>query len=351
MTFFPVSFASALGTSRAVSLTLMISALSCPLVALSTSSPLSLVAVVPVLSPSSAGTEVAKVKRAEAMAASIAGGYEAVPEVRNASSAWSSAMASGTFSEFPDAVRILLEYVKEEIGRMAMRAAVKPPVRPREWFRIDAKAAQEDIVVGGWETYHATDPSKCRWFSVRLGRKTAPWAYLKGDPYRSIASLELIAVLISVMVFGSNKTEGAAMRSVALTAYTDNCGNSHVLKKFGSSKYPLSIIVMELASQLDRQGIDLQLEWIPRGQNCEADDLTNERFEDFAEERRIEVDFESLGFLVMPRLMEEAGRLDSELKIYKTSREAKLDKIKSGEIKLPETKKRKKGQLRWEDPW
>ena len=58
---------------------------------------------------------------------------------------------------------------------------------------------------------------------------------------------------------------------VTLGALTDN---AHVLKKFASSRYPLSIIAMELATQLDRKGIDLELQWVPRWQNQEADDLT-----------------------------------------------------------------------------
>lgn len=259
-------------------------------------------------------------------------------------------MQLSTFGQFPDAVKILLEYVRGEVTRAPMRPAEKPAERPREWFRIDAKAAQEDIVVGGWETFHGAETRECRWFSVRLTRKSAPWAYLRGDPFRSIASLELVAVLISVILFGRGSKASGSSRAVALTAYTDNCGNSHVLRKFGSSKFPLSIIVMELASQLDRQGVELQLEWIPRGQNCEADDLTNERFTDFDPARRIDVVFEDLPFLVMSQLMEKAGELDAELKLFKTSKEAKLDKIRSCQLELPLAKK-KKGQMRWEDPW
>ena len=134
-----------------------------------------------------------------------------------------------------------------------------------------------------------------------------------------------------------------------MTAYTDNQANTHVLRRFGASKYPLSILVMELASQLDRLGIELDLRWLPRNQNEEADALTNGRFEDFREENRVGVDFEKLEFMVMGSLMELAGNLDEELKLYRTSKEAKLGKLR----KEQETKgvKRKKGELRWRDPW
>ena len=129
---------------------------------------------------------------------------------------------------------------------------------------------------------------------------------------------------------------------VSLTALTDNLGNAHVLRKFGSSRYLLSIIAMELATQLDRRGIDLDLQWVPRWQNQEADDLTNERFDDFSAENRIDVQFESLRFLVMDRLLTKGGQLDAELKLHRTSKEAKLATMKAD----LDTKKTKKGQLR-----
>ena len=111
---------------------------------------------------------------------------------------------------------------------------------------------------------------------------------------------------------------------MTMTALTDNLANTHVLKRYGSSRYPLSIVAMELAVQLDLVGLDLQLQWVPRAQNQPADDLTNGRFEDFEEENRLQVDFETLPFKVMSKLLEKAGQLDSELKLFKTSKDAKL---------------------------
>ena len=140
-------------------------------------------------------------------------------------------------------------------------------------------------------------------------------------------------------------TEGDSV--VTLSALTDNLGNTHVLRKYGSSRYPLSIIAMELAVQLDRRGIDLDLQWVPRWQNQEADDLTNQRFDDFDGRNRIDVKFEELEFLVMSDLLDKAGRLDEELKLYKTSKEAKQASMKADKGSV----KTKKGQLRWQDPW
>ena len=188
-----------------------------------------------------------------------------------------------------------------------------------------------------------------RWFSLRLNRRNAPWVFLKGEPFRNIASLELTAVFVSVMLFGNNPAWRGGHRSVMFNAYTDNLGNSHVLKKFASSRYPLCIIVMELAKQLDDLELEMELQWVPRGQPVEADDLTNERFTDFSPDRRIEVDFEKLTFKVMGDLRKLVGELDEEMKLKKTSKEGK---VRPREEQPPAKQaKPKKGQMRWEGPW
>ena len=240
----------------------------------------------------------------------------------------------GTFAKFPDAVVVLLEYVANEVCRMPMS-------RPR--FRVDAKAEGELIVVGGWEVGPKAETKTARWFSVVLSRKSAPWAYLKGEPFRNLSSLELVVVLIAVMLFGDSMVEAVSKKRLTLTASTDNLGNCYVLKHFMSCKYPLSIVVMELALQLQRLGLELDLGWVPRGQNAEADALTNEEFEGFDPDRRIKVNFEEMNFIIMGKLMGKAGELDEEIKLAKSSKEAKGDRpFDSGE-------KRKKGQTRWED--
>ena len=57
---------------------------------------------------------------------------------------------------------------------------------------------------------------------------------------------------------------------------------------------------------------------MPRAQNQPAGDLTNDRFEDFDEQNRLHVDFEKMPFRVMSKLLEKAGELDSELRLFRT---------------------------------
>ena len=45
------------------------------------------------------------------------------------------------------------------------------------------------------------DRAKCRWFSVKLDRKNAPWVFESGEPYPAIASLELLGTLASIVAF------------------------------------------------------------------------------------------------------------------------------------------------------
>lgn len=102
---------------------------------------------------------------------------------------------------------------------------------------------------------------------------------------------------------------------------------------------------MELAARLHSLGMELDLNWVPRGQNTEADALMNGEFQGFDEALRIDVQFEDLEFMILERLMGIAGDLDSEVKMAKTSKEAK------GDRPVDTLPRKKRGSTRWEDPW
>ena len=215
-------------------------------------------------------------------------------------------------------------------------------------LRVDAKA-EGDQGIGGWGVPESNNTFDARWFSVVLNRKNAPWAYLKGEPFRNIASLELVAVLVAAILFGDRVAKHTHRKRLTLTASTDNLGNTFVLNHFMSCKYPLSIVVMELAyelaTQLRKFGLEVDLGWIPRGQNSEADSLTNSEFEGFDPNKRTLMDFEDLKLIVMNKLMEKAASLDEEVKLAESSKEAKGDRPEDSRSK------RKRGERRWKDPW
>lgn len=96
--------------------------------------------------------------------------------------ALSSRMANTSFTELPMAVRLALEFFAEWLAREPMRALADPPGVAGEVFRVDAMASDQGIRIGGWETFHSTDPWKARWFSVELTRQNCPWLYVRGEP-------------------------------------------------------------------------------------------------------------------------------------------------------------------------
>ena len=159
---------------------------------------------------------------------------------------------------------------------------------------------------------------RARWFSLRLTRKEIPWAYTRGDPFRSIAALELLATLVCILAFGPSEahTTGA---QIALTASGDNQSNGFTLDRLSSTKYPLYLVLMELSEQLRLRNIALSVAWRPRDENEEADALTNECFGAFTLERRIHLQWSSFSFLVLPQLAQAAEVHFAELHALKTA--------------------------------
>ena len=160
----------------------------------------------------------------------------------------------------------ILEYIVKELEEGYRMAEVRPrgeslgPV-----FRADAKAEGQEVVVGGWECRGGTPARRARWFSVRLTRATAPWAFGRGEPFQNIAAIELFASLVSVITFGDEWRKGVK-GTLHISGLTDNSGNTSALARLMSSKFPLIVILTEFAAQLRSRGMDLELEWIPRNQ-------------------------------------------------------------------------------------
>ena len=213
------------------------------------------------------------------------------------------------------------DFFLEAVSRDPLRPPKGIPRTGGKIFRVDAKAEGATVVIGGWETHGGTVPSESRWFSVRLTRKNALCVFVKGEPFKVIASLELLAITVAIMVFEPEaKWKGMAGR-LSLTAFTDNQANSYVLDKYMSTAFPLSVVLIELALHLQRSQVDLDLQWIPRDQNVEADALTNEEFGDFNADLRLPVEIEELKFLVLHQLIKFAEEIDSEITMKKASKE------------------------------
>ena len=131
-----------------------------------------------------------------------------------------------------------------------------------------------------------------------------------------------------------------------MTCGTDNQGNSYLLDKLLTTKYPLGIVLMELAVQLGKRGATLRADWIPRLENEEADALTNWDFRHFDPKKRVEVDMGKLNFTVLNDLLESGEEYVAEVTAMKAkelaSRAESGPARKSG-FKGPKMSKR--------DPW
>ena len=104
---------------------------------------------------------------------------------------------------------------------------------------------------------------------------------------------------------------------ISLTVSTDNQGNTSLIDELFTTKYPLGVVLMELAHQLSRRKLSLRARWLPRLQNQEADDLTNGELRHFDAKRRIHVDLDRLGFEVMPQLFATGDEYLSELERHR----------------------------------
>jgi len=147
----------------------------------------------------------------------------------------------------PWSLRFLFTYLAEKLSGDGRTTVVRPlSMALGTAFRADAKAEGQTVVVGGWECLGGTPPGRARWFSLRLDRRSAPWAYARGEPFRTIAALELFATLLSFITFAPKWPE-AASGTIGLTGLTDNLGNTFAVSRLMTSKFPSIVILANRA--------------------------------------------------------------------------------------------------------
>jgi hypothetical protein len=147
------------------------------------------------------------------------------------------------------------------------------------------------------------------------------------------------------MVFGPS-SDVLANGSIALTASGDNQSNGFTLEKFGTTKFPLFLVLMEVAEQLRKRQIVLSVVWRPREENAEADALTNEAFEAFAPHLRVPVVWDELDWVILPKLTRMAEAHYQEMADNKRASRKRALKVGVG------TSRGGRGaRLRETDPW
>ena len=162
------------------------------------------------------------------------------------------------------------------------------------------------VMLGGWlPTRNATGEisKECSpWFSVELTAVNAPWAFYRGLLFRTIAAWEAMATLVVVVAF-SVLMPRQSDAQIVMRSITDNKGNEGALTRLSSTKFPLSLISMELAAQLDRRGLRLEMQWAPREHNREADALSNGDSIGFVPGNRTVTNFDHIDWIVLDDMM------------------------------------------------
>ena len=124
------------------------------------------------------------------------------------------------------------------------------------------------------------------------------------------------------------------------SAATDNQGNSRVVARLLTTKFPLNAFLMELAAQLQCRGAELDLYWLPRLQNIEADELTNSICHRFAEGNRLRFQLAEFRGLVLGSMLEEGMSLYQDIATCRAAKKARQSS------KLPKSQ-----ALHARDPW
>ena len=208
--------------------------------------------------------------------------------------AWVASLDHRHAYKVPRAISLIFKFLAKALGGGGrLTSAGKAHAVEKELFRTDAKAEGNEVWIAGW-ALDCENTKQCRWFSERLDHVTAPWVYMAGEAYRQIASLELLATLAAVMLFGVPPGEACGFHC---SAATDNRGNSNLVSRLLTTKFPLCILLMELAAQLQDRGAELRLHWLPRLQNEEAGDYSR-----FDKRLRLRFDLRSFQGLVLQDL-------------------------------------------------
>eukprot|EP00435_Cladocopium_sp_Y103_P017512 s3945_g4.t1 len=156
---------------------------------------------------------------------------------------WVTAVDHCNTLQVPAAVLMVLEFLK----RTMIPGVARTRIRPRDRRKGNTTSAQMprrrakslSLVVGVVATPEI-GPSADGTRSS-LTDQTPLGSLSQGEPYRTIASLELLGTLASLVAF---PPKPGSTRKFQMSAGTDNLGNRHLVSRFLTTKFPLCIVLM-----------------------------------------------------------------------------------------------------------
>ena len=244
----------------------------------------------------------------------------------------------------PVMIRVILRWLAErfqEGGRLQEPMTLTgTPGKVEITFFSDAKAENGKAYVGGylWNGHEVLS-----WYAAEVLPSWAPWAFIKNDPQRTIASLELLGTLLCVKLWGS-KMSGQSRSAGSITGATDNQGNTYAVTKLMSTKFPLPILLMELSETLRLGSVFLDLHWVPRERNQWADDLTNGEFKHFPMDKRQALDAHAIQWHVLGKLLEVAQAFHDEMVREKGAAKQRRG---GGHVSSGTVRKAKRARTKW----
>ena len=215
-------------------------------------------------------------------------------------------------------VRMILEWIALRVARRKTVPCAERRSPCCVAFRVDAKAEGMQVAVGGWAPKAGIDgrpdPWLSEWFAVELTEQSAPWAFCRGEPFKTIMALELFATVAAVALLGPGAIGGGGLDAqVVLPSVGDNLGATQVVTKGISTRFPLSLVAMELSARLEAMGARLDAQWAPRELNQEADDLSNMKTEAFDPRLRKGTSHaDSIPLVIIPHLLKVAQLFHNE---------------------------------------
>ena len=175
--------------------------------------------------------------------------------------------------------------------------------------RSDACAEPDMVGIGGWwhpnpnVSLEEVDQAEVHWFHEPVSVARLPFSHLLKpqqltEPYRIIAALELLAILVLLVL----RQATSQVVSAVVSQETDSMVCRFATKKWFSAKEPIASILQELAWLCSSSRVELHIGHVAGVSNEWADDLSRGRLARFnpSNRHRVNVHDPAFGTTVVP---------------------------------------------------